>query len=338
MHNLLDMELDERNLGGYLRERGVAPADAAIAVRELSGGVSNVVLLAEWDGGGVVVKQSLARLRVAVEWLFDRSRIFVERACLDVLSERLPGAAPRVVFADDAEYAFGMTVAPAGGEVWRDALGDGRFDASTTAHAAALLGRLQARTAGDAELAHRFDDRMPLMQGRVDPFHRFVAEVHPELAGAIGREVERLLATRSVLVHGDYSPKNLIAYADRVLLLDCEVAHWGDPAFDPAFLLCHLLLDGCHHRDARAAPNARAFWAAYREAGGCAHDEAAVVGELGCLLLARADGKSPLPGLDEATRAAVRAAGRSLLLDAERLTVPAAVDRGAELIHDLEGP
>lgn len=332
------MELDERNLGPYLRDRGVAPPDAAIAVRSLSGGVSNVVLLAEWEGGGVVVKQSLARLRVAVEWLFDRSRIYVERACLDVLAERLPGAAPSVVFADDPEYVFGMTIAPPGGEVWRDVLAAGRFDAATTAQAAVLLGRLQTETAADPDLARQFDDRMPLIQGRVDPFHRHLAATHPDLADAIGAEVDRMLATRTVLVHGDYSPKNVIAYPERVLLLDCEIAHWGDPAFDPAFLLCHLLLDGCHHRDERAAHNARAFWARYREAGGQVETDAAVVAELGCLLLARADGKSPLPGLDDATRAAVRAAGRSLLLDAHRLDVPAAIDRAASLIHEPEGP
>ncbi len=332
------MELDETNLAAYLRERGVAPAAGAVTVRALSGGVSNVVLLAEWADGGVVVKQSLARLRVAVEWLFDRSRIFIERDCLQALGDLLPGAAPAVVFADDDQFAFGMTVAPPDGEVWRDALRDGRFDTATTEHAAALLGRLQTATASDVGLARRFDERMPLMQGRVDPFHRFVADVHPDLAGVIGAEVERLLATRSVLVHGDYSPKNLIAYADRVLVLDCEVAHWGDPAFDPAFLLCHLLLDGCHHRDARAPANARVFWRAYGEAGGQAHDAVAVIAELGCLLLARADGKSPLPGLDEPARAAVRRAGRTLLLDARQLDVPGAVDRAADLIHDSEGP
>ena len=332
------MELDEGNLGSYLQGRGVAPADAEIGVRSLDGGVSNVVLLAEWDGGGVVVKQSLARMRVAIEWRFDRARIFVERDCLDVLAQRLPGAAPTVVFADDGQYAFGMTVAPRGGEVWRAALHSGRFDAATTARAAALLGRLQAHTATDSEIARRFDNRMPLVQGRVDPFHRFVAEVHPDLGDAIDREVERLLSQRSVLVHGDYSPKNLIAYPDRVLLLDCEVAHWGDPAFDPAFALCHLLLDGAHHRDPSAVTNACAFWDAYGAAGGCAHDPAAVVAELGCILLARADGKSPLPGLDDAARAAVRAAGRSLLLDAQRLDVPAALERATGLIFETESP
>lgn len=332
------MKFDEQNLATYLHARGVAPAQAAIAVRALDGGVSNVVLLAEWDGGGVVVKQSLARLQVAIEWRFDRARIFVERDCLDVLAQRLPGAAPTVVFADDAQYAFGMTVAPAGGEVWRAALHLGRFDAATTERAAALLGQLQRLTAADREIARRFDDRMPLVQGRVDPFHRFVAEVHPDLGDAIGREVERLLSRRAVLVHGDYSPKNLIAYPDRVLLLDCEVAHWGDPAFDPAFALCHLLLDGAHHRDPAAVANAGAFWDAYGAAGGCAHDEAAVVAELGCILLARADGKSPLPGLDDAARDAVRGAGRSLLLDAERLDVPAALERATGLIYETESP
>ena len=64
-----------------------------------------------------------------------------------------------------------------------------------------------------------------------------MAAIHPDLAGRIEAEVQRLRATRSVLVHGDFSPKNLVAYEGRMMMLDFEVAHWGDPAFHAAFLL-----------------------------------------------------------------------------------------------------
>ncbi|HET6551442.1 MAG TPA: aminoglycoside phosphotransferase family protein [Solirubrobacter sp.] len=350
------MDLTAAALPAYLRARGIAPVAGDVEVRPLSGGVSNVVLLACWDGGGVVVKQSLDRLRVATEWRFDRARILVERACLDTLGDLLPGAAPAVVFADDVDFVLGMTVAPDGGEVWRDALHAGRYDPGATLAAARLLGRLQATSAAAADrLTGRFADQMPLVQGRIDPFHRAVAAAHPELAPRIEAEVRRLLATRTVLAHGDFSPKNLIAYAGgpgaaraaapdtgaaRMVLLDCECAHWGDPAFDVAFLLCHLLADGCHDPAVLpvAATHARRFWDAYRQAGGCAHDEHAVVAELGCILLARADGKSPLPGLCEERRRGLREAGRRLLLDADRLAVGDAVDRAAALIRDPGGP
>ncbi len=45
---------------------------------------------------------------------------------------------------------------------------------------------------------------------------------------------------------GDWSPKNLLVYPDRVLALDFEVAHRGDPAFDVAFMLTHLVMKSVH--------------------------------------------------------------------------------------------
>jgi hypothetical protein len=45
-----------------------------------------------------------------------------------------------------------------------------------------------------------------------------------------------------VLIHGDVSPKNILIGPDGPVLLDAECACWGDPAFDLAFVLTHLML------------------------------------------------------------------------------------------------
>jgi aminoglycoside phosphotransferase (APT) family kinase protein len=333
------MNLDADNLADYLRDLAIAPSEGAVAVRPLSGGVSGTVLLAEWEQGGVVVKQTHDQMRVAADWQFDRRRVFVERDCLELLARIAPGVAPEVVFADAERFAFGMTVAPPGGVVWAQPLRAGETRASATVAAAELLARLQAATAGDAAVAAQFDDQMPLVEGRVDPFHRTVARARPQLAEAIGREVERLLSVRCVLAHGDYSPKNVIAYPDRVLLLDCETAHWGDPSFDVAFMLCHLLLDGSRpgRAHAEAVEDATRFWNAYRAAGGQADDERAVVAELACMLLARVCGKSPLPTLvDAAHRAAVERYGARLLLDAAIADVGAALSLAPDHLDHTE--
>ncbi len=307
--------IDATRLPAYLRGLGIAPVDGEVRARSLGGGISNVVLLAEWDGEAVVVKQPLAELAVDDVWTFDRDRVFIERDCMAILSQRLPGSTPAVVFSDDERFVFGMTVAPPGGTVWKEEHDAGVADPAQTELAAELLGRLHAVTAGDEALATRFDASWPLIQGRVDPYHRTAALAHPELAKLIETEVERLLSTRRCLVHGDYSPKNLIAYPDRMLMLDFEVAHWGDPAFDVAFLLALVLLDGMRHDDAAFFAEARRFWHAYqRTAGAAAAEDAAVVAELGCIVLARIDGKSRLP-LSPTVQERGRAHARRLLTD-----------------------
>ena len=200
-----------------------------------------------------------------------------------LLAERLPGVAPSVVFTDDQRLLFGMTPAPHGGVLWRDEHDAGIADPVRTELAATLLANFHAATFGCADVAQQFAASWPLVQGRIDPYHRTAALAHPDLAEVIDAEIERLLATRRVLVHGDFSPKNLIAYPDRMLMLDFEVAHWGDPAFDVAFLLALVVLDGMRHDDPAFAREARRFWSAYRDAAGpAAADEAAVVAELGC--------------------------------------------------------
>jgi 5-methylthioribose kinase len=146
------------------------------------------------------------------------------------------------------------------------------------------------RAMEDAEARATFAGQEVFIQGRIDPYHRFTARRHPGLAEAIEREVERMLATRVTLVHGDYSPKNLLALSGRPKMLDFEVAHWGDPSFDVAFCLTHLVLKVIHFPNGRTRylDVARIYWDGY----GSPLDEGAVVAELGCLLLARIDGKS----------------------------------------------
>ena len=329
--------LSQRNLAEYLELRGLVSDRGDVRVSALSGGISNVVLRADWPDGSVVVKQSLPRLRVEAVWEFDRARVFVERECMDVLAQLLPGAAPTVVFVDEPRFVLAMSSLPRGGIVWKDAHMAGVVDAGRTNAAAELLGRLQRATTGKNRLATRFDDLMPLQQGRIDPYHRTAAAAHPDLADRIEREITRLLHSRSVLVHGDFSPKNLVAYPGTMMMLDFEVAHWGDPAFDPAFLLSHLVLGSCHHEHLAGAfiDEAVRFWRTYRAAAGTAGaDEAAVVMELACLLLARIDGKSPVEYLtQEHKREAVRRYARELLLDDDLRQVEPVLRRARGLLR-----
>ena len=94
------------------------------------------------------------------------------------------------------------------------------------------------------------------------------------------------------------------------MLLDAECAWYGDPAFDAAFCLNHLVLKSIHLPTLQAAllraggsvcrpPGSAHLPAALRR-----QMEARVAALLPCLMLARVDGKSPVEYLTPASRSA----------------------------------
>jgi 5-methylthioribose kinase len=330
-------ELREETVPEILADLGVVDHGAHMDVRSLSGGVANAVFAARWADGAVVVKQALPELRVEADWRFDTARTQIEAACLAYLAEVWPkGAAPGLVALDAANDILVMSHAPDGGRVWKDQLLAGTVDPLTAARVGELVGTLHARAAGDSSAQERFGASWPLVQGRIDPYHRTAAEVNPDLRDAILAEVDRLIATKQTLVLGDCSPKNVIAYDDRVLLLDFEVAHYGDPAFDVAFVLTHLVLKAC--RAPRfAAPlrlSATALLQRYAAAAAAPPPDASVIAELGCLLLSRVDGKSPAEYLTDADRrGAVRSTARALLTEP-----PGTLDAALDLSFAIVAP
>jgi len=295
----------------FLRERGFPDTGSEPPV-ELGGGVSNVVFAVRSGGRELVVKQALPSLRVAAPWAAKRERALTEAAALSLAHRLTPDSVPRVFDMDEERCALVIERAPAGWRSWKEDLLDGAADPSVAARLGELLADWHRATWSDALVAERFGDYEAFEQLRVDPYHRTVAQRRPALAGAIREQVAAMRANRRCLVHGDYSPKNVLVGDGGLWVIDFEVAHYGDPAFDVAFLLSHLLLKAIHRPGARDALErcARAFLEGYERPL-----EGRVVGQLGCLVAARVDGKSPVEYLDEPGRERARAFGARLLLE-----------------------
>lgn len=244
------IEITLQNVRPYLRERGFIPPSCVPTVEELGWGISNVVMRVSWEGECFVLEQSRPKLRVADDWAIDRRRILIERDCMVFLSELLsPGSTPVVRFCDDENFVLGMSCAPSGGILWKEALLDGQVDMQAVSRAGRLLAGIHSLTTQHLDTSTKFSSQQTFIEGRVDPYHWTAAKAHPDLAPSIHVETDRLLATRLALVHGDFSPKNIFVYPDRLLILDFEVAHFGDPAFDTSFFLTHLLLKAIRFPD-----------------------------------------------------------------------------------------
>lgn len=312
-----------------LREDGqLLPGPALLT--PLGGGVSCEIFKVEQGAKTFIVKRALAKLRVAAEWRVDVGRNAVEYAFYDTMARPLAGSLPRVFFHNPARGYFTMECLEEGWRNWKDLLLQGSMEAVHGKLAGTLLGALHVITWQDARLKEKFDTTANFRQLRTDPYLRTTAEQHPEVAPQLLAEADRVENCRVCMVHGDFSPKNLLLQKDRMVLLDAEVAWFGDPAFDVAFFLTHLFLKGLHHAPRPIAweETARAAWTIYFQALGhraTAGLESRCANLLAAILLARIDGKSPVeylaPKKQQTARAFAVESLRHPVPDLETMTI-----------------
>jgi aminoglycoside phosphotransferase (APT) family kinase protein len=336
----MEAELDIENLAdllGYLRRTGrIGPGEAPV-IRNLAGGVSNrTVLLRRESGESWVLKQALERLRVKVDWRSDPRRIEREALGIERLLEIAPaGAITPLIFLDPAHHLLAMQAVAEPHENWKTMLLAGQLEGGHVRPFAELLAAIhQAGFERREQFAREFEDRRFFESLRLEPYYAYSAQRMPFAAPFLQKLIEETRATRYTLVHGDFSPKNVLVREGRLVLLDHEVIHFGDGAFDLGFGLTHLLSKANHLRDRdRREDYARAaelFWLTYRQSVDgqpwvegleervCRH-------VLACLL-ARCIGRSPLEYLKPAA-AAVQANAASLMMDAPPRHVAELVER-----------
>ena len=272
--------------------------EGAVRMEPLAGGVSGDIFLIEQGDRRFVVKQALAKLRVKDDWFADVSRNHYEQEYLRYVGAFLPSAVPKVLASDEGHGFFVMEYLGEGYSNWKSLLLKGGAETAHARAAGQILGTIHNHSWNDGETRTRFATVRNFQELRIDPYLLTTGRRHAALQPYFEAEARRLESASLCLVHGDFSPKNILIREDRMVVLDCEVAWFGDPAFDVAFLLNHLFLKSLHLLEQRneLVALAAAFWKAYQESLG--PERAAEVGGhvprlLLMLLLARVDGKSP---------------------------------------------
>jgi len=289
-----------------LRRAGLIATDAPVC-RALTGGVSSEIIVIEDGPRRLVVKRALPRLRVADEWFADVSRNGVEQEYFKTVDQIAPGSVPRILHSDPAAGWFAMEFIGDPFVNWKTLLLANRAVEAHAERAGEVLGRIHSATWKNPSIQRAFATLANFRQLRIDPYLTVSAERVPRLAALIRAEAARLGATSLALVHGDFSPKNLLVSDDGLVILDAEVAWFGDPAFDTAFLLTHFHLKALlhAHQPDQLLKLIPAFWRSYVAAMGAAPDptrEDRTVRLLLCLMLARVKGKSPAEYLTTSTQ------------------------------------
>ncbi len=289
-----------------LRAAGVIGATEPARLVPLAGGVSSDIWRLEADGRTLCVKRALPRLKVAAEWCVPVERNHYEAEWIRHAGRTAPGNVPALVHEDRAAGLIVMDyLDSATYPVWKDLLRDGRISPGFAAAVGGTLARLHAASAADAGIAQAFRTDELFHALRLEPYLLTAAAAHPAVADPLCALARHTASCRAALVHGDVSPKNILAGPDGPVFLDAECAWYGDPAFDLAFCLNHLLLK-CLWRPAHCSAYLQAFaalGAAYLDAVTWeAPDalEARAARLIPGLLLARVDGKSPVEYLVDA--------------------------------------
>jgi aminoglycoside phosphotransferase (APT) family kinase protein len=299
---------------------GLAQPGERPLIQPLTGGVSSDIYRVNLAMGPVCVKRALPKLKVAAEWRAPVERNAFEFAWMRVASAIEPDAVPEILGEDAAAGLFVMRfLDPAGHPLWKAQLRDGVADPITAEAVARRLVHIHAATAGDAGIAAHFATDAIFHSIRLEPYLLAAARHHPDLAATLIGLTETTAATRKALVHGDISPKNILVGPCGPVFLDAECAWYGDPAFDLAFCLNHMLLK-CLWTAAATAGFLKCFdtlAAAYLE-GVCWEPadglERRAARLLPGLFLARVDGKSPVEYVtDEGQKHRVRRVARELL-------------------------
>lgn len=296
----------------FLLESGLVSAADEIVCTPLLGGVSCDVWRVDAPGRCLAVKRALPRLRVAALWEAQVSRSEHEWKWLNFARDIVPRSVPRPLAHDPQRGMVAMEfLDPDRFPVWKQLLLGGVIDPGVATSVAGILARIHAASAGNAAIASEFNARKTFFALRIEPYLLEAARRNPAVAARLQDLADTTLATEIALVHGDVSPKNILIGEEGPVFLDAETAWYGDPAFDVAFCLNHLLLKCL----------ARPQWTEYylacfekfvsRYLSSVAWENAAALQQravhlLLALLLARVDGKSPVEYLTEPDRSFAR--------------------------------
>lgn len=308
MISSLDIENAEA-LQQYLRASGRIGTRERVRLSILRGGISNrTVLVERTSGADLVLKQALSKLRVKGDWFADPNRIHREAQALIWLPRVAPAGTITPLFFEDADqHLIAMAAVPRPHRVWKQMLMEGDIDPGQFRFFGELLGTIHRRSQIESsEISEIFGDRSFFESLRIRPYYEQSAKNVPEAARFIGELIAATHKRQLCLVHGDFSPKNVLVMPQGMVLLDHEVVHFGDPAFDVGFALTHFLSKAHHLPDYRPQflIGARQFLQSYLDLLSDSPvreglEDSCVKHGLACLL-ARVSGKSPLEYLTAA--------------------------------------
>ena len=297
----------------------LVPDAKNITATTLSGGVSCDTIKVNWHNGSGVIKRALAQLRVPGTWEADIDRILAEGDAITMYHQLTPEFVPKLLGRNDDELAIMLELAPEDMSEWRLQMLEGIVNPTIGSELGKVLGIWHNKTTG-VRLPPRIENgKKRLYDLRAGAFYGGMAKIWPEYEPLIASCAKELMESMECAVHGDFSPKNILAGPSGTWVLDFEVTHKGAPVFDLAFMCAHLIIKSIHLEDQRdlLLETIANFLSAYKEQRG--EIPGNLGNHVGIITAVRVVGISQVKYLDDSAKVKVIEKARSLLDGADLL-------------------
>jgi fructosamine-3-kinase len=275
----------------------------------LGGGVSADIWRVDLSHETVVVKQARSSFKVEADWQVDPDRVLSEIAWHNFVASFLPDSVPKVIAVAPKYHAFSMAMLDY--PLWKAELLKGQIKPEFAQQVAHQLASIHSRSTTRSEVREQFAYDDLFVAQRIEPYFLTTANKNVEIRDPLTEMGNNLLVTKRALMHGDISPKNILIGTAGPIFLDAETTCYGDPAFDMAFCLTHLMLKALLHPEnlPLLMASVRIMLSTYLasvdwEDGGQLAKR--ITKLLQAIMLARVDGKSPVEYLATRQQALVR--------------------------------
>ena len=221
-----------------------------IKYKRLEGGVSSEVYYVKTNKSDYCIKRSLKKLLVKKNWIANTNRIKYEylwlKHCKKIISRNIPKT---FEFDNKKKYIVMEYLNDSKYKTLKQLYFNKVVNIKTIKLISKHLYKIHS-SSKNLKTKKIFDgNNNNFYDLRLDPYFNEVGRIYPKYKKYIKNINKNYFENSSTLVHGDFSPKNILIGKNKIIYLDAECCNFGDPVFDLVFFTNHLLIKSIFIKD-----------------------------------------------------------------------------------------
>ena len=267
------------------------------------------------------IKRALAKLTVKEDWFAPISRNNFEAMYFKYCKKIASTSFPQLLGHDRKNHILAMNWFDSKVyTVWKKKLLDKDINLTDAKNVSSLLLKKHKSFHNNKFYQKKFNNDDTFYAIRIEPYIIFTSYKYPENKKKFEDVALSLVKNKKTIIHGDFSPKNILIKSNKPVILDAETACWGDPVFDLAFCNNHILLKSILFKDSASKflDLSYKFINSYIKKISWEDKKdfiSRLLNILPLLLLARVDGKSPVEYFKKKEQSKTRALAKQIIIE-----------------------